>query len=265
MKNKPVIRIFHNMARSGGTMVCKCIGAMSGVRLFSEIHPEGNKVKYLNVVDQAHRWYGLASEQEVAAKLPFVAGVQKIAERCAEQQCSMVLRDWASADFIGHLVLEKPVYEFSLNRVLDQHFDIRAMALVRHPLDQWLSTSRLKIYTGKLDAEQFFMGYRRYAEQVANHFVRYEDFSRAPGESLKTISDHLDLVFDPGCLQRWHLNQHITGDNKKSSRGSQGTEGNVIRPMPRRAIDPDLLDSLERNSDYLHSLRLLGYQKAGPG
>ena len=36
---KPVIRIIHHLACSGGTLISKCISAMPNVYLLSEVHP----------------------------------------------------------------------------------------------------------------------------------------------------------------------------------------------------------------------------------
>ena len=42
---KPIIRIIHNLARSGGTPICKCLGCMSDIVLLSEIEPNGFDLK----------------------------------------------------------------------------------------------------------------------------------------------------------------------------------------------------------------------------
>ncbi len=247
------------MARSGGTVVAKCIGALNHVRLFSEIHPLGNHVEYLNVVDQACRWYGLTSADQVAAKSPFVEGVQLVDTACRQAGLTMVLRDWASIDFVGRLLVEDPVYHFTLNQVLEPYFEIREIALVRDPLDLWLSTRRLKVYSGKLDSEQFFLGYRHYVEQSAGNFVRYEDFTQDPVSAMGQICQQLVMEFDSGFLDRWYLNDNITGDNKKSSRGSQGDSAHIIRPLERRGVEDELTQQLSQNLDYQAIKSLLGY------
>jgi len=247
------------MARSGGTMVGKCIGAMDGVRLFSEIHPAANHVPYMNVTDQAQRWYRLASEQDVAQASSFLDGLTRTYEACLAADKIMVLRDWASIDFIGKFLVNAPAMRFSLDEVVAAHFSIRSVALVRHPLDQWLSTRRLKIYRNKLDLSEFFYGYRCYAEAVKAEFVRYEDFTRRPEESMKQICSALGLKMDRKFLKRWHLNHCITGDNKKTSRGSAGDDGAVIRSLPRREVEDDLLAAAASNPDYRASIDLLGY------
>jgi len=263
LNQRPVIRIFHNMARSGGTMVCKCIGAMEPVRLFSEIHPAANQVEYLNLTDQAHRWYGLATTEDVDAVYPFVEGLRRVHQRCIDEGYQMVLRDWAVIDFLGRILVEQPVYRHSLNHVLKDHFDIVEVSLVRHPLDQWLSTCRLNIYRDKIDSADFFLGYLKYVEAAAGHFIRYEDFTAAPGVVMQDICHQLALEYDPGFIDRWHHNRYITGDNKNSSRGSKGDSASVIRPLPRREVEPAFKAQIEQDENYQRVISLLGYQDAG--
>lgn len=86
------------------------------------------------------------------------------------------------------------------------------------------------------------------------------DFVDDPSGTMQQICRALQIPFDQGFLERWHLNQHITGDNKKSSRGSSGAEASMIRPLPRREVDETLLKTVESNPDYQRILALLDYQ-----
>ena len=61
---RPTLRLVHHMARSGGTLISRCLGCMSGVLLLSEIHPLGTA--QFNPLVQAQRWYGLLSSQDLA-------------------------------------------------------------------------------------------------------------------------------------------------------------------------------------------------------
>ena len=61
---RPMLRLVHHMARSGGTLFSRCLGCMSGVLLLSEIHPLGTA--QFNPLVQAQRWYGLLSSQDLA-------------------------------------------------------------------------------------------------------------------------------------------------------------------------------------------------------
>jgi len=259
MNAKPPLSIFHNMARSGGTMVSKCLGSMAGIKLFSEIHPDANHVAYMNVTDQAHRWYGIATNKDVKRQDAFVEGVKNIYQAVESQNASMVLRDWASIDFIGKVLNPDPIYQFRLDAVLAPHFNLHTCALVRHPLDQWLSTRRLKIFADKLSVEEFFHGYRRYAEAIGDRFVQYEAFTRSPETQMQKICQMMQIPYDPEFVKRWHQNTCITGDNKKTSRGTSDAEAGQIRPLPRRQVETALADEIVSNVDYRKSIALLNY------
>ena len=188
-----------------------------------------------------------------------MGGIKKIYQAVERQNSSMVLRDWASIDFVGKILNPVPVHRFQLDAVLAPHFNLHTCALVRHPLDQWLSTRRLKVYADKLSAEEFFYGYRRYAEAIGNRFVQYEAFTRSPGLQMRKICSMMQIEYDPGFIERWHQNDRITGDNKKSSRGTSDTEASQIRPLPRRQVETALADEIARNADYQKSIELLNY------
>jgi hypothetical protein len=53
----PNIRLYLNLARSGGTPFSKCIGCMEGAMLLSEIHTLGSGT--YNPITQVSRWYEL--------------------------------------------------------------------------------------------------------------------------------------------------------------------------------------------------------------
>jgi hypothetical protein len=70
---------------------------------------------------------------------------------------------------------------------------------------------------------------------------------------MKELCRTLELRFDRQFTERWSSYTFVTGDVS----GSRG--GPAIRPVPRRAVDPGLLDQIAANSDYQKSLELLGY------
>ena len=62
--SRPRIRLLHHLARSGGTVISRCLGAMDRVVLLSEIHPLG--VRMFDPLYQAHAWHGLLTDDDVA-------------------------------------------------------------------------------------------------------------------------------------------------------------------------------------------------------
>jgi hypothetical protein len=217
---KPPIRTLHHMARSGGSMISKCLGSMKNVVLLSEIHPKG--IKQYNPIAQADQWFGLLRQEDLATikrGMSFNDAIALIDDRCT-----------AKGKTITHT------------------------ASVRHPLDQWLSLSELSYIKGKIEPEDFLRGYRRFAEAaVGIGFIRYEDFTQEPDEKLHLLCERLKISFDPEYKDRWTRYKKITGGTRTNRGRSE------IRPLPRRALEPQLLKRFEVNTDYQAAIELLGY------
>jgi hypothetical protein len=260
---RPVLRLVHHMARSGGTLISRCLGCMSGVLLLSEIHPLGTA--QFNPLVQAQRWYGLLSSQDLVelrarGRIAFGDAIELIHRRAADSGQRLVVRDWSHLDFTGVPFVAKPAYRLLTADALKGRFDLRQVCTVRHPLDQWLSLRQLAVIQGKLTLEAYLAGYRQFAERArALGFLRYEEFAAAPSAVMKALCRALDLRFDRHFIERWSSYTFVTGDVS----GSRGrTE---IQPVPRRAVDPGLLGQLAANADYRASLELLGYDHPSEG
>ena len=246
------------MARSGGTLISKCLGCMAGVVLLSEIHPLGTS--HFNPLIQAQRWYGLLSTQDLIelkarGRVAFVDAIELIRRRAEDCSQRLVIRDWSHLDFTGVPFVARPAHRLLTAEALATRYELRQVCSVRHPLDQWLSLSQLAVVQGRLGLAAFLSGYRRFAEVAKSiGFQRYEDFTRDPQAVMKSLCGSLQLKFDRGFAERWRDYTFVTGDVS----GSRG--GGEIRPVPRRPAAPDLLAALAANDDYQASLELLGYQ-----
>lgn len=255
---KPVLRLIHHMARSGGTVISRCLGCMSGVVLLSEIHPLG--LRQFNPLAQAQRWFGLLSSHDLGAlaargQIGFADAIELIHRRAEECNQRLVIRDWSHLDFTGVPFVARPAYRLLLAEACGKQFDLRQVCTVRHPLDQWLSLRRLAILQGKLVLPDFLAGYRRFAEIASEiGFFRYEDFTAEPAPVMKALCKRLELKFDAGFRGRWHEYALVTGDMAGSRAGS------AIAPLPRRPVEAALLEELSTNDDYRNSLQLLGYE-----
>lgn len=263
---KPPVRIFHNLARAGGTLVCKCLGCMNNIVLLSEIHPLGSA--YFNPVTQAHKWHNLLTTEDIHTlsekkNVDFVEAISLIESRCAETGRSLVIRDWGHLDFIAVPFLKQPGYKMMLADAIKPAFEVLQLALVRHPLDQWLSLSKLALMHGKLTVEMFLRGYLRFAEHSARiGFARYEDFTSEPAWQMKIICEKLQLDFDEDFINKWYDYEKITGDTGKQSRGAKL---GLIQPLPRLPVPPELLKHFHKNDDYWQAIELLGYPDAEQG
>lgn len=263
---KPYIRLFHNLARSGGTLVSKCIGCMDKTVLLSEIHPLATR--YFNPMAQAHQWHNLLKPADIRVPkkekiVSFADIIHLINKRCIESGQKLLIRDWGHLDFIGVPFLKKPAYRMILADALTPAFNILQLALVRHPVDQWLSLSKLPLMQGKLTVQMFLKGYLKFAEQAAEiGYIRYEDFTAKPLWQMKILCEKLQLDFDKDFINKWFDYEKITGDVGELSRNSSLRR---IEPLPRQAVVPELLKHFHENDDYWQAIELLNYPDVEQG
>jgi protein O-GlcNAc transferase len=257
---KPTIRIVRSLARSGGTLIGKCIGCMDKVNLISEIHPANLSVT--SPMMQAHEWFGLITKKDIArfkvrppSMLQFVTLCDM---RSSDRNEVLVLRDWTHLDYIG-VPYTKPEHGFKLSDSLSEMYDIRNVVTTRHPVDQYLSLLGLPIVAQSLDLDAYLHGCLRFAQHAKEHgFYRYEDFTNDPTTVLKLICKDLDLEFDENYKDKWSAYTTITGDTQPGlGRGSTKRE---IQSLARKPIDETLLSAIRSNLDYQESCKLLGYE-----
>lgn len=265
--SKPVVRLIHHMARSGGTLMSRCLGSMRHVLLLSEIHPLGVNLyspKH-NPVAQAQRWFSLFEERDIALlqrkpSMDFVAVIELILRRSREHDRVLVIRDWTHLDFTGVPFYPVPSYRLTLAEVLGRRFDLIQTTTVRHPIDQWLSLSNMAVMQNRLSLDNFLHGYRKFAEHCARiGFIRYEDFVQSPEDKMRDLCERLKISYDGKFLERWPSYNKVTGDVVDPVSLSH-TE---IKKFPRKPIDSRLVEQFARNSDYQESLVLLGYAHPG--
>ncbi len=261
MGSKPTIRILRNMARSGGTLIGKCIGCMDSVVMLSEVHPKNLKVT--NPMKQAFEWFGLISEKDLArwkrAGMPSALQFLTICHmRAHDRGDTLVLRDWSHLDYIGVPFVE-PGYGFELGGLLCDAFEVVQFSTTRHPIDQYLSLRSFAWLKDRLTVGGYLRGCAEFARYASEHgFVRYEDFVSNPDGELEKICKALQIEFDPSYASRWHTYTTITGDNLNA--GGRASDEQRIQPMPRKPIDDDLLREFRESEDYAVSCGLLGYE-----
>lgn len=166
----PTARIIHNLARTGGTVIGKCLGSMAGVVLLSEINPRG--LNRFNPVDQARRWFDLLSDEDLAAigdpkGAPLDMMIERIDARVRDRGSQLVIRDWTHLDFVAAPFLEEPTNRLSLADALAGRFEITQIEITRHPLDQ--TESILRTWSGESmpPLDTFLTAERRYAELIS--------------------------------------------------------------------------------------------------
>jgi len=262
MGKKPAIGVIRNMARSGGTLIGKCIGCMDGVMLLSEIHP-GN-LQVTNPMMQAHKWFGLVTQKDLArwkqARGPtMLQFVHTCDQRARAGGGSLVLRDWSHLDYLGRPFVE-PGLGFALGEALGGAYEIKQICTTRHPVDQYLSMQSFPGMEGMFTVGEHLRGCLAFARYAVEHgFVRYEDFTGDPDAALMRICDAIGVRFDPGYRDRWHGYTTITGDNAQT--GGRSASEKEIRSLPRKPVDPAIMDAFRACPEYGQACALLGYEE----
>jgi hypothetical protein len=262
MGKKPTIRIVRNMARSGGTLIGKCVGCMDGVVQLSEVHP-GN-LQATNPMMQASKWFDLVNKKDISrwkqskgpTMLQFVSICHMRAEARGEK---LVLRDWSHLDYLGAPFV-KPGYGFGLAESIEAAFEVLHVSTTRHPIDQYLSMQSFPGMENIVTIEEYLKGcvaFARFAKE--NGFVRYEDFVADPDRRLAEICGAIDLGFDSSYAGKWSSYTTITGDKKHT--GGRATVSDEIKPMARKRVGDGLMDRFRACEEYAEVCGLLGYEE----
>ncbi len=257
---KPTIRVLSHLARSGGTMIARCLASMKGVALLSEVHPRAMQVT--RPPKQAREWLSLISPAEQSlferTGATFLDFISLVDQRARAKNKRLVLRDWSHIDYIG-APYAAPTMRPGLAEALSSGFHILRTASVRHPMDQWLSLNDLDVIRGNVTEAAYLSGCAAFADEAARvGFVRFEDLTRDPDAALRTLCERLRLEFDPGYRTSWFACEKVTGDRKEfASRGSARRE---IKPLARREADAGLVARFLASDDYQRTCAALGYE-----
>src|SRR3989344_5959676 len=143
---KPEISIIYSLARSGGTIISRCLGCIPGNILLSEVHPG---YSFYHPLIQARDWFDLITEDELIELksiqgISYLDSIKLISDRCREKGLNLIIRDWTHIDFITSPYPARPTYRMSQYDLLKEHFEIRHIAIARDPVDSYLSLSRLE-------------------------------------------------------------------------------------------------------------------------
>ncbi|MBZ9610314.1 hypothetical protein [Rheinheimera maricola] len=229
---KPILRIIHHFACSGGTLISKCIAAQPNVFLLSELHPttllgfNSNKGTYTprDILTQA--LYSRIPDIDTLAETVFVQNVIETERHVRERGGYLVLRAHTHADYCTNAAV--PEVD-SLTRLLSPHFDIKQLVTVRNPIDSFLSLRQNGWVHFKPDSFDEYCGrllkfLNAFSEE---QIVKYEDFVEQPDTVVKTCLQKLGLPIVTYGLDYIDVFK-VSGDSGRSSA--------EIAPRPRKEV-----------------------------
>jgi len=237
---------------------------MSDIVLLSEIHPDRFHIfpHATNPISQAINWHKIISLDDFQGKkINIIDAIKLIESKCSEKSKKLVIRDLAHLDFVGLPDVKPPSFKFLLAEILSYDFEVIQFAILRHPLDQWLSIKKSIPTLVHVDLDVFLKGYLEYVKQIKEYgFIRFEDFIFYPEKQMQVICNKLHLKFDRNFLIQWSSYDKITGDMAETGQHSRAKELKKIIPLPRRPVDKNTIRQFEQSNDYWEALKLADYK-----
>jgi hypothetical protein len=254
--------ILHQLARTGGTIINRCLGCMQKIVMLSEIHPILPQGQRFHPLYQAGQWFHLIGPEERVAlrakalregkRGAFVSSIELIEQRTRLSERHLLIREFSHADFL-RTPRTQPVFRSRMVDELGKLYLLRRSAVVRHPLDQWRSMQDYPASRGRCTLADYLKGHRRFAEMASKvGFVRYEDFCRDPAATLQALCRNLNVPFDAEFRERWMHYDRLNGDMSRPP-------GLPIQARERPVPNEQLMKALLQSEDYRASLALLGY------
>lgn len=247
-----MIYVMLGYARSGGTILNKCLGAFDNVVMLSEVNPvdNGNNSVYgkMDAARQCRIWYNIDVKGQ-----DFSEVISECSEYCNRNHKKLIIRDWSTVNFRR---MEEnnfnPPNRFLVLDELEKIDRLRIFTLVRNPIDVYISNL--------LDAVDLD-GYLNFVESIKtlrnNKIIRYEDFCRSPEEILKELSDYIGLSYSDQW-KSYSMNDKVNGDSVIRG-GSRGARQVVISPLKRKRVPHKTICGINDSPEIKRMNTFLGY------
>lgn len=247
------LRSIHHFACTGGTLMSKVVAAMPNTLLLSEIDPLSDMIPPVRFMPTdvifALRNSIRAVDPDIIIAT-FIAAVRAAKDGLARGGSHLVLRDHAHSQFCRDDTdaAARP----TLHEMLRDHFPMRSVVTVRHPLDSFLALEKhgwIAFSPGTLDAYA-----ERYIAFLERHrgisVIRYEDFVASPHTVSQELCEMLALPYSPFATEMTELIA-LSGDS--------GRNEGPIAARPRRPVSDAIAQQRPASKTYRTLCRRLGY------
>lgn len=243
-------------ARSGGTFLNKCIGALPGTIILSELNPLGGgwgamgADSYDNVHEQALHWYNI----DVGTN-DFAKGLEFLESYCVSHAKKLVVRDWSFVNFACHEYNKcNPPNRFLTLEVLQGRFPLTVFGFVRDSIDVWISRRCP-------DIDQFYSEYYNYLSRLTKLDIplfKYEDLCSDPIKTMHEICEYTGIEYQD--IQKSYVGfNYVNGDTQGESRGSAQDS---IQPLERRKIERKQIKRINASRLMKECNAMLGYKQS---
>lgn len=253
---KPVLRMIHHFACSGGSLLSKCLSSLPNVFLLSEVHPLSQnhmvgKPRYLpSDITSLARYARIPDVDELAEKL-FIRNILETESFLSLRGGILLLREHTHIDFcLGGTI--KP--ESTVENCLKEYFEIKHLVTVRNPIDSYYSlvaNDWLQFSPPTFDeyCKRFYNFITRYPKE---NIIRYEDFVRHQDKYMIEMCEILDLPFDERYSEIFDI-AVMTGDS--------GRKSGDIEIRERRPMEESFLSEVKCSESFKLISEILNYEK----
>jgi hypothetical protein len=197
-------------ARSGGTLLNQILGMLPDTIVLSEVSPYGGGWGVLKdksattIAEQLKSWYEIEID-----KGEFKYELSQTVEYCKINNKNLVVRDWSFASFtpIKKNNFKPPMKLSSLEIYTQQTKELKTFALVRHPLDVWISR-------GERETDEFLSAYGAFINEITALGIKtfkYENLCSDPHSTVKTLCDFLNIKYSDDVL-KFSKFKRVNGD-----------------------------------------------------
>ncbi len=239
-------------ARSGGTILNRCLAAMPAVAVLSEVNPlaaGGDDAPPLEAIQrQLRQWYQIDAPGDSFAQL-----IDEAHRQLESKSMHLIVRDWPYVNFAPHPCNDQsPPNRLLTVEALSAGREPKLFGFTRDAIDVMLSSNR----QSDRDAQQY-LAYVKALQATGAPLFKFEDFCRDPEAVLRRICQAIDIPFDPRWSEFDRVDQ-VRGDVSVKG-GSRGARAHNIAPLPRKYAPRELRDWLNHCPAIRQANELLGY------
>lgn len=250
---KPIV-VMLAYARSGGTLLNRCLASLPNTFVLSEVNVEALCPNSCSTIkEQAKKWYGLELKSE-----GFIENISEIYEYCNAHGLTLIVRDWTFGSFVPSRYNNfKPSRSLTTLDSISKSFPIIPFAFVRNAVDIWLSlkASPRTFYDKNLE---FLYGLVKCLLDKKVKIFKYEDFCNSPTQEMKKICDYIGVNYSDAFLNYADF-KNVTGDTDLPG-DSRGIKKGEIGFLPRRESFKLFSDEINSNTRVEKINKLLGYK-----
>ena len=255
------IAVFYCFARSGGTLINRCLGCIKDNLVLSEVNPHG---ALLPVETQALDWLKLVSSDQFKNfhDLNYGQKISFLNKNASALNKHLIIRDWSTLNFLRNVYWEY----FSPSMILEQglylsNYDLQANCVVVTRQSACVYESIVRCFPDQihLSVEEFSESYLAYSKAVCNYpVIHFEKFCAEPEVQFQKLCGYLGVKFERSFLTQFHRFNQCTGDNQLSSPSKLRTATEIMVPTKKR--NSKTWQVASTNENCRKADELLGYE-----